>query len=962
MKKIRKLYTFLISIFVILSLCSCHNDTHVITWQNEDGTILAVDEVANGQIPVFQGLTPTKDSSSQYEYSFAGWREEIVPAYSDGVYTASFIENIRKYEISWFNDNGSLIKTDYVQYGLLPSYSGVTPSKKSSNSTNYAFAGWTPQIETVTENASYTAVFSTTVRQYEITWKNEDGSILNKSYADYGSKPVYQGEVPFKSSDEYNNYYFSSWYPKINDSTIVDRDMTFTARFSSTRKTANIKWVNYDGTLLKEDIDVAYGSLPTYNGIIPEKNTENGYSYEFSGWEPAISTVMGDVTYKAQFKKEVAKYEIKWVNYDGSILAVDYVSYGKTPNYHGSIPYRPSDGEHHYSFEGWDSAISPVDGNKTYKAKFSSTDRKYIITWIDYNGTVLEVDENVIYGEMPSYDGEEPSRLADSQYEYTFSGWNPSLSSVTQNVTYRATYSKKETGKKFTVTWLNYDGTILKVDKVLFYQTPVYDGEEPKKDRDEMNSYLFCGWDKEIKPVTCDVVYTAKFEKTARKYLIKWLDYDGSILSTKEVEYGSNPQYSGKIPTRHDSENYRYTFTNWSPNLSPIYEDQTYTAIYREDRLYTISFYNYNDVLLFKQKYIKGEMPSYDGTPTKPSTNAYSYEFSGWSPSISLVTGNQSYTATFKEIKRKYTITWKNYDGTTLATDSYSYNAMPSYSGSAPIRPSDTQYRYSFTGWSPHIERVTGNKTYTAQFEKILFKSYVSFDLQGGTTNSSTKARYSDLLDGKDLFYDLKKTGYSFMGWSYNGIKLFDENGTKLVENITLSERMTLKAVFGKAHTFSIVNQSTVGGKLTGAGQYATGQTVTAKAIPDQGYQFAGWMQNGTLVSTAENYSFTMPNQDYVLTGSFSLKPYKLTLSRNGSYGDIKLKVNGQQKVGFTAGSHEEYVKYTSTVEITAVSKSDDLVFMGWYDEDGRLVSSMPIYQFTMPYNDYKLIAKWKNK
>ena len=49
--------------------------------------------------------------------------------------------------------------------------------------------------------------------------------------------------------------------------------MTFKARFSSIRKTANIKWVNYDGTLLKEDINVAYGLLPTYNGKIPEKNT-----------------------------------------------------------------------------------------------------------------------------------------------------------------------------------------------------------------------------------------------------------------------------------------------------------------------------------------------------------------------------------------------------------------------------------------------------------------------------------------------------------------------------------------------------------------------------------------------------------------------------------------------------------------------------------------------------------------
>ena len=67
-----------------------------------------------------------------------------------------------------------------------------------------------------------------------------------------------------------------------------------------------------------------------------------------------------------------------------------------------------------------------------------------------------------------------------------------------------------------------------------------------------------------------------------------------------------------------------------------------------------------------------------------------------------------------------YTVTWKNHDGSVLETDTgVVHGTTPTYNGATPQKAEDENFTYTFNGWSPALEAVTGDVEYVAQFTAV---------------------------------------------------------------------------------------------------------------------------------------------------------------------------------------------------------------------------------------------------
>ena len=76
-------------------------NTYIITFVDEDGiTILQSSEVKYGETPVYSGNTPTKESTAEFDYAFAGWDPEIAIVTGDATYTATYTATKRSYTLT----------------------------------------------------------------------------------------------------------------------------------------------------------------------------------------------------------------------------------------------------------------------------------------------------------------------------------------------------------------------------------------------------------------------------------------------------------------------------------------------------------------------------------------------------------------------------------------------------------------------------------------------------------------------------------------------------------------------------------------------------------------------------------------------------------------------------------------------------------------------------------------------
>lgn len=102
---------------------------------------------------------------------------------------------------------------------------------------------------------------------------------------------------------------------------------------------------------------------------------------------------------------------------------------------------------------------------------------------------------------------------------------------------------------------------------------------------------------------------------------------------------------------------------------------------------------------------------------TKLGTDDAQYTYSHDLPAELPFEEGKTYTET--RTVNKYNVTFKNYNDETLKTETLDYGATPVAPETAPVKPYDDDNHFTFKGWDKEIAAVTGDVTYTAEFDAV---------------------------------------------------------------------------------------------------------------------------------------------------------------------------------------------------------------------------------------------------
>ena len=234
---------------------------------------------------------------------------------------------------------------------------------------------------------------------------------------------------------------------------------------------------------------------------------------------------------------------LTYMNYDGSstlktVSCIDGVPQEAAP----SNPSRTATAQYTYTFVGWNTSkdaetaesgcTTNVTVNRTVYAAYSRTTRMYAVTWKNSNGTVLETDNNIPYGTTPTYNGSTPQNPTSGGG--AFQGWTPSVSKVTGDVTYTASYVPTYTAT-FVLASEDGGGTLYTAD-FQDGQAVTYGGTTPTSTRE---GYTFNGWTPVLGAIHTNTTYTAKFKAPS----------DAPTATTADGAYGVEWDYNASATT-----------------------------------------------------------------------------------------------------------------------------------------------------------------------------------------------------------------------------------------------------------------------------------------------------------------------------------------------------------------------------------------------------------------------------
>ena len=185
--------------------------TYTVTWVDEDGTTL-IDQkdYEYGAMPKFEGDEPTKAADAQYTYTFKGWDKDYTEVKGNQTYVAVYEKTTNKYTVKWVDEDGTtLIDQKDYEYGAIPKFEGVEPTKAADAQYTYTFKGWDKDYTEVKGNQTYVAVYEKTTNKYNVTYDLDGGEwteATNEFPYEYKATVEVVKTVPTREG-----YKFSGW-------------------------------------------------------------------------------------------------------------------------------------------------------------------------------------------------------------------------------------------------------------------------------------------------------------------------------------------------------------------------------------------------------------------------------------------------------------------------------------------------------------------------------------------------------------------------------------------------------------------------------------------------------------------------------------------------------------------------------------------------------------------------------
>ena len=841
------------------------------------------------------GQTVTLNATANIGYTFINWTENGTEVSTNAEYT--FTANSNRNLVANFQINTYTITVtaNPAEYGTVNgggNYThGQTVTLNAIANTNYSFVNWTENGSivstateysfTATENRTLVANFATITYTITASASPVAGGIVT------GSGSYASGQEVNLSAIANTGYNFTNWTE--NGSVIsTNADYSFTAEADRTL-VANFEINTYTITAIANPTeggtitgagDYTYGQNVTLNAVA---NT----GYTFVNWTENGTIVSTDVEYSFTANDDrtlVANFEINTYTITASANPTEYGTVSGAGNYtHGQTVTLIATANTDYSFVNWTENGNIVSTAAEYS--FTATASRTLVAnfaTITYTITASAspVAGGIVTGSGSYASGQEVNLSAIANTGYNFTNWTENGSVISTNADYSFTAEADRTlVANFTLNTYTISATANPTEGGTIEGADEYSHGETVILRATANTgYTFKNWTEGNAVVSTDAQYS--FTATADRTLVANFE-----INTYTITAIANPteggtiegadEYShGETVTLRATANTGYTFTNWTEGNAVVSTDAQYSFSATADRTLVANF----------------EINTYTITaianPTEGGTIEGADEYSHGETVTLRATANTGYTFT----------NWTE--------------------GNAVVS-TDAQYSFS----------ATADRTLVANFEINTYTvTAVADPTEGGTVTIDIPSQNGVYNYGTNLVITATANeGYHFVQWN---------------DGLTTAQRTYMVDANAEFIAYFVQNEATryiiaatanprEGGTITGTGVYEADAQAVLTATANTGYTFTNWTENGTVVSTNAEYSFTVTTSR-TLVANFELNTYTITASANPAEG------------GTMTGAGEYTHGQMVTLRATA---NAGYAFINW-TENGSVVSNTASYMF----------------